>query len=176
MTMNRARNFKTISIFIIVFIVMLLIGCADKNQSGLTINEPEITVDYLSGDYARQLLKDEAEYVMGTLEITADEDGVTFLNIQAKELVEDENQPNGFYIADRNMNVKVPLAMEARTTFISGDLSIATVMSAEEFIAAVSEDIAQYGGENNPNYSAGKLYHVYVMNGQAELVLAQYIP
>ena len=206
-TMNK-NSFTIALLLLVIFTAVLLAGCADDGQSGSTLSEPEITVEYLTGEYADQLLRDGAEYVFGTVIITTESavtgpvaeetpaandaapadagetpvddslaaDSVTvYLNIAAKEIVDDSSQPNGFYIADRNFPVKVPLAPEARTTFLSGDRTIATILTADEFVKAAADDLAQYGAQN-PGYQDTKMYHVYIMNGQAELVLAQYIP
>lgn len=150
-------------------------GCTKTDRSGNTIDEPEITVEYLTGEYAQQLLRDGAEYIFGTITINTLEDGTIECGIDGKEFVEDQDQESGYYIADRNLDYTYPLPAEARTTFMQGGTSIAQVMTTDEFVAAVQKDFEEYG-KSNPDYQKSKLYDIYVMNDQIELVTARYLP
>lgn len=163
-----------LTLIALVFSVLLFAGCSDNNQSGGTFSEPDITVDYLQGEYADQLLRDGAEHIFGNIKIETMEDGTFMIHITAKELVKEESLPNGYYIADRNINYSYPLALEARTTFISDSLNVANVLTAEEFVDSHIEEIEKHINDDT-NYEETKFYNIYVMNGQIELILAQYL-
>ena len=49
-----------------VLFMFVLAGCGE-DQSGQTINEPEITGEYLAGEYSQQLITDGAETVLGAV-------------------------------------------------------------------------------------------------------------
>lgn len=164
--------------FVLLICLSLLIaafGCKASNKSGNTYNEPEITVEYLTTDYADQLMRDGAVHIFGSIEIFADENGNPFLNITEKEYVTDETQPNGFYIADKNLESTYPLSYEARTTHLTGDTSIPVILTSESFVKAIATDIKLYGS-SAPEYAQDRLYDIYVIGEQVEMVLARYIP
>lgn len=164
------------AILISVFLVLLtLSACDNPNKSGGTIDEPEITVEYLANEYSKQLLRDGAVYILGTIEIISDENGNPFLIISEKEFVSDLSYPNGFYIADKNLTYKYPLSFEARTSHLSGGTSIPIIMSSENFVKAVATDVKLYS-ESNPEFSSSRLYEIYVLGEQVEMILAKYIP
>lgn len=155
-------------------LVFFMIACTDENITGSTINEPEITVEYLSSDYAQQLIRDGAIYVIGTIEIIVDENGNPFIIVAEKEIVEDPSFSKGYYIADKNLTHRYPLSFEARTTHLSGSTSIANVMDSESFVKAVESDIMLYG-QSNPEYARERLYDIFIIGDQIELILAKYI-
>lgn len=161
----------TISLSLLIFTS----GCKDSNQSGSTYEEPEITVEYLTTDYAGQLLRDGAVQIFGTVEIFTDENGNPFLTIAEKEFVKDETQPNGYYIADKNLEVTYPLSFEARTTHLAGGTSIPSIMTSENFVKAVASDLKLYG-TSNPEYAQDRLYDIFVIGDQVEMILAKYLP
>lgn len=165
----------TLVLAISLTLLISMTGCKDPNKSGSTYEEPEITVEYLSTDYADQLIRDGAVQVFGSIEIITDENGNPFLKIAEKEFVTDETQPNGFYIADKNLEVTYPLSYEARTTHLSGGTSIPSVMTSESFVKAVASDMKLYGS-SNPEYAQYRLYDIYIIGDQVEMILARYIP
>jgi len=173
----KKNNRKALLVFCaITFCVAIFVaGCMDKDRSGSTIDEPELTVDYLSGEYAQQLLRDDAACIYGTIEVTVAEDGTAMIKIASKQYVEDASKPNGYYIADRNLEYDYPLSFQARATFLSGGTSIAKVMTADEFVSAVRQDFEEYGA-SNPEYQKYKLYDIYIINDQIELLIARYLP
>ena len=163
---------------LIVVIVAMLTGCFNSNQSGATVDEPEITLEYLKGDYANQLIRDEAEYVFGCIDLNVAEDGTIMVEIDAKEYVNGDAdvQLEKAYIEDRNLSISTTLASEARCTFLQGKTTLPQIMTAEEFVEAYKSDVAKNGGEANPDYADSKYYDIYIMGGQIELILARYIP
>ena len=59
---------------------------------------------------------------------------------------------------------------------MQGGVSLPQIMAAGQFVEEYEKDIAKNGGEKNPDYEKYKLYDIYIMEGQAELVLERYIP
>lgn len=174
--MKTTKTILCVGLFFVLVFVLLLPGCGDKNQSGSTVDEPDITVQYLEEDYVKQLLRDGAEHVFGSIQLSEGEDDSIVVNIEAKEYVEDPDQPNGFYIEDKNYSLSSVLAPEARCTFLSGGTSLPQIMTAEQFAEAYKKDVEEYGGEKNPDYAEHKLYNIYIMSDQIELILEKYIP
>ena len=156
----------------VICIAVFIISCTGPHN---TIDEPEITVKYLTGEYADQLVRDGASVVFGSIELTEAEDGSTVVHIKEKEFVEDASEPNGFYIADKNLNSEYPLANEARATFFPVGENVSTAMGASEFIEATRQAYEELGA-GNPDYAAYTLYDIYIMGDQVELLLARYIP
>ncbi|QIB70116.1 hypothetical protein Ami103574_12790 [Aminipila butyrica] len=173
--MKTMKAMMCVGWIVVLTAAMLLSGCGDKNQSGSTIDEPEITADYLEGDYVNQLLRDGAEHVFGSISLSEGADGSTTVQVAAKEYVEDPDQPNGFFIEDKNYSVSYGLPAEARCTFLSGGSSLPQVMTAEQFVKAYQEDVAEYS-QKNSGYANHKLYDMYIMGDQIELMLERYIP
>ena len=144
----------------VVLALSLMLGC-NRNMDHMG-DTPDVTVDYLTGEYARQLTRDGAVVVFGViLGISFDEDGTAVLEIGEHEYVEASNHPDGFFIADKNIESTHLLSPEASATFLSTGTSLSRALSADEF---VSED-----HEN-------KLYDIYIMGEYIELLIARYIP
>lgn len=174
--MRKNRIIVGIGLIFAFTLSMLLVGCGDKNQSGLTVDEPEITVEYLERDYVKQLLRDGAEHVFGSIELSKNEDNSIAVNIDAKQYVEDDSRPDGFYIEDRNYNLSTVLAAEARCTFIPYGVSLPQIMDTQQFAKAYEKDLAQYDGGAAESNENRKLYDIYIMGDQIELILEKYIP
>ena len=170
--MKRGNKPALIAAGLIVCAIIFIAGCARDSDIA---DEPEITVESLSGDYAQQLIRDGAELIFGSISLRHDETGEVWTDITEKEYIEDPSQPNGFYIAYKNLESTYQLSSEARATFIGGGSDKAEAMNADEFAAAVERDNSEYGADN-PDYQENKLYDIYVMGDQIELLIARYIP
>lgn len=159
-------------VLLLVLVTLSLCACS-SNQSGSTIDEPDITVDYLKGEYADQLLRDGAEHVFGTIDIKMNDDGtaVDEIVIHAKEYVEDANYETGYYIADKNKAYITHMPDEARTTYVADGSTEPKILPPSEFIAAVNSDYALH--ENDiADFRESKLYDFYLLEDQILLVLA----
>lgn len=168
------NNKRAFSLFFLVALVTVTIcisfGCGDR--SGQTINEPDITVEYLQGEYAEQLIRDGAEVVFGTIDVTGTVSGVqpedssagaitlTQLTINAKEYVEDENYEGGYYIADRNKAYITYAGEEARTACDMGNTGTLTVTPISDFTAQDTGD---------------RLFDVYLFDDQVLLIIERII-
>lgn len=152
--MKKLKGSKILLLVIFILSISILTGCGEE-KSGNTIDEPEITVDYLTKEYANQLTTDGAEIITGfvTLEKT---DSSYVAHISAQEVVPNSNYDEGYYIADTNLTKDASLGSDARITCdIDGEISVVT---ADEFIENSDEDSEQ-------------LYTVYLMGNSAELIL-----
>lgn len=133
----------------------LVLTSCNSNQSGNTIDEPEITPEYLAGEYAQQLLTDGAETITGEVTIEKADDSYA-VHIVEKEVVPSNSYDEGYYIADTNITKDVSFGDEARIVCAHEDERI--VSSADDFI------------DRHPDGS-DELYTVYLMGDSAELIL-----
>ncbi|MCL1810276.1 MAG: hypothetical protein FWG42_11015 [Clostridiales bacterium] len=164
---------KTISMLALAIVgtgilaTVFLTGCSGGENS---MDEPDpMTVAHLSEKYAAQLVRDGADTLFGTIGITEGEDGTVWVDIFEMEYVEDQNQPSGYYIADKNLESMYQLSPDARATFLAGGSSIAQVMDAGEFAAAAMQGADELSGKLS-------LYYIYIIDDQVELLIARYIP
>ncbi len=153
-TVKRHKPFAFIVFAALIFSIgMSLAGCGDK--SGDTYDEPEITADYLMGEYAEQLLTDGAETIQGSVEIVETDDGYT-LTVSQKEIVPSDNYKEGYYIADRNLTTELYLDSECRIVWDNNGTY--EVGNTEEFISG-------YNGRPDT------IYTVYCFGDLAELIV-----
>lgn len=157
---------------LLLALAMLFCTSCSSDRSGGTIDEPDITADYLKGEYADQLLRDGAEHVFGTVDFKMEDDGsVREIAVAAKEYVTDSSAENGYYIADRNKVYLVHMPEEARTTYrFEGDTE-ETVLAPAEFTSAVLADYAAHESELS-SYRESRLYDIYLFDDQILLILA----
>ncbi|MFR6258354.1 MAG: hypothetical protein ACLULK_06210, partial [Anaerovoracaceae bacterium] len=99
------KNIKLIilSLLLCVFSFAMLSGCGE-DKSGSTINEPEITGEYLAEEYSQQLLNDGAETVLGLVTIEKQGEDSYKVNIAEREVVPSSKYDEGYYLADNNIN------------------------------------------------------------------------
>ena len=112
-------------------------------------------VDYLTGEYADQLVEDGAETVVGSVEFVTSDDGYQ-VNVIQKKVVVNENYEDGYYIADRNMT----------TTYTYGsDLGIVVSENGEPTMCDADTFYEKYSGDQDA------LYTVYLLGDTVELIL-----
>ena len=153
--MNKLKGLSFVFLAVVIFSMSVLTGCGEE-KSGNTINEPEITVDYLRTDYAQQLTTDGAEIMLGTVELNKNEDSYN-VTITEKEVVPSSSYDEGYYIADTNVTKGATLGSDARMT---------CQVDGKEQVIKAGDLIKNH--ENNPE----QLYTVYLMGDSAELILA----
>ena len=66
--MNRSKKINGLLLTLCIISVFIFAGCGEE-KSGNTISEPEITADYLDGEYADQLINDGAGTMLGTVSV-----------------------------------------------------------------------------------------------------------
>ena len=154
----RKKTWSKILLLAVSAILMMALTACGEEKSGNTIDEPEITAEYLHGEYSEQLLTDGASTMIGDVDITKDGDSYT-ATITEKEVVPSSDYEEGYYIADTNISREVPLGLYARMTiFADGE---ETIVDADGFIEADGSDDG-----------IEELYTVYLMGDSAELILA----
>ncbi|NLD19302.1 MAG: hypothetical protein GX663_03510 [Clostridiales bacterium] len=133
-------------------------GCGE-DKSGNTINEPEITGEYLAEEYAQQLMTDGAITMLGYVNILKNNGSSYSVEITEKEVVPSADYDDGYYIADTNLVMDATLGTSARITCLEADGY--AVKTADEFI----ED----QGDSSPNEV--HIYTVYMMGDSVELIV-----
>lgn len=166
---------KVIALSIAFAMLFMASGCTPSNQSGGTIDEPEITTGYLESEYKAQLLRDGAQELFGSPEVYINDEGMKCVIIHEKEFVKSDNYPNGFYIADKNISEEAFLSDEARITFLPGGASSAEVLTPNDFLSAYNNEENMHQDDSKEYYDT-KVYHFYMFDDQVLLMLAQYIP
>ena len=176
--MKSGKSRRGMFLLLIGLCVSCFMGCKDSGLVGSTYIEPDITVEYLTSDFSAQLIRDGAEKKFGTIENIVDNgNGSYMLSIDEKQFVTDESQPNGFYIADRNLTYDLYLAANARSVFFPGGDSTQAVFfeSSNAFIDSLKEDISVFSSANS-EYTDYQLFYFYVMHNEVVLIIQQYIP
>lgn len=152
------KNVKIIVLGLLMSICSLtaLCGCGE-DKSGSTINEPEITGEYLSEEYSQQLLNDGAETVLGLITMEKQGEDSYKVNISEREVVPSTKYEEGYYIADNNIKKTVDFGFDGR---------IACMHDGKLVVETPDEFIEKHGKDNQ------QLYTVYLMGESAELILA----
>ena len=83
--MKKSKRCAILVLTALMLLLLLLAGCGSE-KSGNTISEPEITADYLDGEYADQLINDGAGTMLGT--VSVEQNGDSYIaHITEKEVV-----------------------------------------------------------------------------------------
>ena len=120
-------------------------------------------------------MRDGAVKKFGTITgITAKSNGYYLLQVAGKEFVTDSTQPNGFYIADLNLDYEIMISPTARTVFLPDLNPENTVfyLTSQDFIRALKDDQRKY----EKAYQESQLFYFYIMYDACELMIQQYIP
>lgn len=151
-----------------VLLLFSITACSEQHD---ILEEPDITVEYLSGDYANQLLRDGGENTLGTISLVQNEDDTYSLNVNSMLIVENDDSDLGYYIADKNISSVFQLDPEARVTYIKEKGGDPEIIDLTEFINLVQKDTSDPLKEGNE-----KLYNVYTMNDNVLMILAEKMP
>lgn len=152
--MMKQRRYGALLLAVCLAAALFCCGCEKK--SGNTIEEPDITAEYLEEEYSQQLLTDGAETMTGTISLKESNDSYQ-IHIAEKEVVPSSRYKEGYYIADTNAEKDATVGANVR---IAGNTDgEATVLTTEELEQAISKDAEQ-------------LYTVYLMGDSAELILS----
>lgn len=161
--MNRKILAGILALSIVVFAAFSLTGC---NKQHDIIEEPDITVEYLSGEYADQLLRDGGECTLGTISTSKDGEVYT-ATINSMVIVESDSEDDGYYIADKNVSTTASLDSNTRITYIDDEDATPKIVTLEEFVTSNDSDSAS-GGQ--------KLYDIYTMGDSVLMILAKELP
>ena len=88
-------------------------------------------------------------------------------------IVESSYDKDGYYVADKNLSTTVPLDSEARVTYIKDKKKGPEVMELGAFIEKVQKDAKS---EDFSDPDTEKLYDVYIIGGNALMLLAKEMP
>lgn len=152
------KNIKFIVLWLLigVFLLISLCGCGEE-KSGSTIDEPEITGEYLAKEYSEQLITDGASKVIGMVTIEKEAEDSYMVAISEREVVPSSQYDEGYYLADNNIVKEVSFGFDARIACMHDGKLV--VEKPDEFI-------------KNHNENNEQLYTVYLMGDSAELILA----
>lgn len=176
--MNKNFLKKTAFMLVPILLCLSLGGCWKSDLHGNTYVEPEITVEYLITDFANQITRDGAEKMFGVIDNVIDNKDDTYtVTVLGKQFVEDASQPNGFYIADRNVDYELTLSKNVRSViFPSSDLTEAQLfLNSSGFIQAFNDGFSTFLQETSADEKTNYFYF-YVMHDFVELIIQQYIP
>lgn len=149
------RSSKLLLIFTIVGITLVLASCSSENSDQDFGNDGgEYDVEFMATEYPEQLLRDGANTVIGTVEITGSGDDFS-VTVDQKKVVANDNYEDGYYIADRNITQTYPLGSDLGI-LVEEENGLA-VCTAEEFM----EDKA---GDTD------SLYTIYLIGDVVELI------
>ncbi len=172
----KKKRFAQVLVLLLAFLLTVFLpGCGQDAGDYDVMEEPEITVEYLSGEYADQILRDGGEQVLGTIEIQKESEDEYALTVHSMVIVESSITGDGYYIADKNLSNTVPLDSEARVTYIKSKKKGPQVMDLAEFIKLVQQDAAAGNGDASDSGNE-KLYDVYIIGGNALMILAKELP
>lgn len=166
--MRTSNNIKIFILMIVAVLAVSITGCGKQHD---ITEEPEITVEYLSGEYADQLIRDGGEIITGTIDIEETGDGIYSVTVNSMLIVESDSEDEGYYIADKNLSESYPMDTDARITYIGDQGNDPAVVSVDEFIEKTSVDESDPLEEGNE-----ELYDVYTIGGNAFLILAKDMP
>lgn len=154
--MKKIRGTRFFILMLFIVTAFSLTGCSE-DKSGSTIDEPEITVEYLENEYAAQLDTDGAETITGYVKMEKNDDDSYTVHVEEQAVVPNSDYEDGYYIADKNISKDFTLGDSARMTCnVDGKVEVS---SPEDF-----ED----SGDNDDE----QLYTVYFMGDYAELILS----
>lgn len=165
------RKFHFTRFLTLCFAVFFLFSITACNEQHDILEEPDITVEYLSGDYAEQLLRDGGENTLGTISLVQNEDDTYSLTVNSMLIVENDDSDLGYYIADKNISSAFQLDSEARVTYIKEKGADPEIIDLTEFIDLVQNDTSDPLKEGNE-----KLYNVYTMHDNVLMILAEKMP
>lgn len=149
--MKRAIRISLMAAAICVLTLMLFVGCG--NKSGSTIDEPEITAEYLIEDYSQQLITDGGETMNGSV-VMVKSNGTYSLDFAELEVVPSSYDDDGYYLANTNIYKTATLGSDARIVLLDDDVPV--VSNADELIDENDDDT---------------LYAVYFLGSSAELII-----
>ncbi|WP_130864352.1 hypothetical protein [Bacilliculturomica massiliensis] len=148
-----------------------LTGCGDAMGDEET---PEITIAYLEGAYAQQLMNDGAEKLLGSIELNKNESDEIEMILHPKEIVEDSSAPDGYRIDSFALNRTFTIPEQAYTTYLSPDGDgEPQILTPADFYTAVTSDYEKSGADFS-EYGNHILYDVYALENQTLLILAHH--
>lgn len=133
-----------------------LAGCSGSPEdSDVNYDGAEMDVEFLTGEYADQLINDGADTVTGSVSLISEGDSYKVV-VEQKQVVVNENYEDGYYIADRNMTSEYEFG---------ADMGIVVMENGEPAVSDAETFQKKYSDDPDA------LYTVYLMGDTVELIL-----
>ncbi len=147
------KSFGKVLIFIAIVCMGLAMAACSSEEKGENYGEA-YDVDYMTTDYVDQLLRDGAQTLVGTIEISGADDNYT-VAVAEKKVVPNENYDEGYYIADKNMTGTYPLG---------SDMGILVMEDGQLTACTADEFMEKHSGDTE------SLYTLYLIGEEVELI------
>ena len=144
---------KLILTLTVICILPALAACSTKNSDQDFGDAYD--AEYMMTDYPDQLIRDGADTVIGTIEITGEEGSGYSVTVDQKKVVANANYEDGYYIADRNITDSYPMG---------SDQGILAQRDGEIVVCTVEDFIKDYSDDKDA------LYTVYLIGDTVELI------
>lgn len=155
------------ALFLLIFCIpVCLFGCGPLGEE----DTPDMTLEYLSGEYATQLVHDGAEQLLGSVELTQNENGDLDMILHPKELIQDSSQPNGWRVDSFALNRTFVVPEQAYVTYCAPGESAAEILTPADFCTALTKEYEE-AGVPFEDYGDTRLYDVYALDNQVLLIL-----
>ena len=153
--MNKSKLFVVVAAIVCVAMAIAITGCSENEDE--FVDEADMTVEYLTTEYADQLMADDANTILGSVSVSEADDIYT-VTVTEKEVVHNSDYDEGYYIAETNVVDQYGLGVYAKIVCPdeNGEL---IVCNSEEFMKSHNDDTEQ-------------LYTVYYINDTVELMVA----
>ena len=151
----KKHHIHSFAALLLISILGLLTACGAPMGEGSLDNE-DITYDYLVEEYSEMLLTDGAEHLIGSVELSTAEDGAPQIILHPKEAASEPNSDGTYTVSSYAINRVLYLADNVYATFGGSE----TVLDAEEFLLSVSDA-----------FDDSVMYDVYAMEDQILLIL-----
>lgn len=152
--MDKKKAFILAAVLVCVTLAITMVGCSEDED--MHIDDADITVEYLTDEYANQLLEDGADTLLGTVAID-ETDGEYTVTVTEKEVVHNSDYKEGYYIAETNAVYDYGVGGYAKIVY--EDQNGETVFSNIDAFDELHDDDSE------------QLFTVYVMNDNVELML-----
>lgn len=151
---------------LIILMLAACFGCGAPEDE----NTPDITLDYLAGEYTTQLVHDGAEQLLGSVELSKNENGDLNLILHPKELVQDASQPGGYRVDSFALNRTFVIPEQAYITYQAPDADSPEILSPADFYTSITEEY-EAAGLSFEEYGDHRLYDVYALDEQVLLIM-----
>ena len=155
--MDKKKLLVIAAVLVCVALTFAITGCSEDEDS--YTDESDVTVEYLTDEYSKQLIADGAEVILASVTITQkkpDNDTVYTVHVTGKEIVVNPNYEDGYYIAETNVVEEHNVGGFAKFVYKDGDEKVFGDIAAFADVCADSPD---------------QLYNVYILNDNVELML-----
>ena len=161
----KRNNILRITTILLILVLTMMTACGAP-EGEETLDENQLTLEYLKGDYTSQLLTDGAEHLVGSIEFSTAEDGSIQLILHPKEVSATANSDGTYTVSSYVINRVLSISDSLYATYIDS----ASILSASEFQLTVEADYAAQDATFD-EYGDYILYDVYVLEDQVLLAL-----